>query len=95
MQVKQQVIIMISTISEADSCVCPYAPTAGTAQVELEVAPGSSTLAVVDALQVQLPQLEQLLPRCALAVNGDYVECTQAALSEGDEVALLPPMSGG
>ena len=68
---------------------------AGTAELQLEMVAGSSTLTVVDALQAQFPQLEQLLPRCALAVNGDYVQSTEMALSEGDEIALLPPMSGG
>ena len=48
-------------------------------------------------LQEQYPELERLLPRCALAVNGNYIaaERKERPLADGDEVAVLPPMSGG
>ena len=36
----------------------------------------------------------RLGPRCAIAVNGQYAE-GEVQLAEGDEVAVLPPMSGG
>jgi molybdopterin converting factor small subunit len=62
--------------------------------MKLELDEGSGTPAIVKALQTHYPQLERLLPRCALAVNGDYVR-GEAKLSDGDEVAVLPPMSGG
>ena len=68
---------------------------AGTSELQLEVATGSSAIAVVDTLQKSYPQLEKILPRCAVAVNGEYVQSADASLAEGDEVALLPPMSGG
>ena len=71
---------------------------AGTPELELELSDddGTGTTAVVDALQKQHPQLERILPRCALAVNGEYVtEDATPALKPGDEVAVLPPMSGG
>jgi molybdopterin converting factor subunit 1 len=42
----------------------------------------------------QSPGLAALLPRCALAVNSDFAEETRA-LTATDEVALLPPVSGG
>lgn len=66
----------------------------GEPEIQLEVDGGATTADVVLALQTQYPQLERLLPRCALAVNGDYVQ-GDTPLSEGDEVAVLPPMSGG
>ena len=62
--------------------------------MSLDLAAGAHTPAFVDALQSAFPQLERLLPRCALAVNGQYVDGA-AALADGDEVAVLPPMSGG
>ena len=60
----------------------------------MELADGASTSALLEALLQQYPQLEHLLPRCALAVNGSYVQ-EEEALADGDEVAVLPPMSGG
>ena len=51
---------------------------------------------MVSALQKQYPQLERILLRCALAINGEYVtEDAATSLKAGDEVAVLPPMSGG
>jgi molybdopterin converting factor subunit 1 len=40
------------------------------------------------------PALARLLERSALAVNEEFAE-DGLALSEGAEVALLPPVSGG
>ena len=37
---------------------------------------------------------QELLPRCALARNAEYVVGTQA-LRDGDEIAVIPPVSGG
>ena len=70
--------------------------TVGQPEVHLEVAAGTHAPAFVNALQAAYPQLERLLPRCALAVNGEYMDCDcEAQLADGDEVAVLPPMSGG
>ena len=66
----------------------------GQPEVRLEIADGSMTPALVEALESAYPQLAQILPRCALAVNGEYVH-GPAVLAEGNEVAVLPPMSGG
>ena len=68
---------------------------AGAPELRIELEQASGTAALIDALQAQYPQLETILPRCALAVNGEYTQTTETILSEGDEVALLPPMSGG
>ena len=63
--------------------------------------PGGSQVAIEVRLATKRPKwaarhrLERILPRCALAVNGEYVETAEQALEDGDEVALLPPMSGG
>ena len=40
------------------------------------------------------PRLAELLPTCTIWLNGDAV-ALDAAVTEGDEVALLPPVSGG
>ena len=42
----------------------------------------------------QAPQLEAMLSSVAFAVNQEYAD-RECELAEGDEVALLPPVSGG
>lgn len=52
----------------------------------------------VAALRRQLtdtwPSLRELLPRCAVAVNQEYAT-DDVGLQPGDEVAVIPPVSGG
>ena len=67
---------------------------AGASEASLELPAGSSTAAIVASVQAQYPQLERLLERCALALNGNYV-VEPTPLNHGDEVALIPPLSGG
>ena len=45
-------------------------------------------------LQTRLPQLQQFRQSIALAVNYEYSD-SDTELQEGDEVALIPPVSGG
>jgi|SRR5580658_3788867 molybdopterin synthase catalytic subunit/molybdopterin converting factor small subunit len=42
----------------------------------------------------EVPRLEAMLPSLAISVNREYAEVDRA-LCDGDEVALLPPVSGG
>ncbi len=46
------------------------------------------------ALVQTCPALAELLPRCAIAVNHTYAT-TDTLLSAGDELAVIPPISGG
>jgi molybdopterin synthase sulfur carrier subunit len=42
------------------------------------------------------PQLREVMGTCVLAVNQEYVETGSAAtIKDGDEVAIIPPLSGG
>ena len=66
----------------------------GEAEITVELTVGEATSAIVDELVARYPQLEKILPRCALSVNGDYIR-GETPLAAGDEVAVLPPMSGG
>ncbi len=49
---------------------------------------------LLEHYQLHAPQLRALLPSLAVAVNQEYAQAT-ALLHDGDEVALLPPVSGG
>ena len=42
----------------------------------------------------KLPEIRDFLPKLAFAINREYVK-PDAILRDGDELALLPPVSGG
>lgn len=64
-----------------------------TLSLPVGVVPGP---AVREAIVAALPALAPLLPTCALAVNAEYVdEGAATPLVTGDELAVIPPISGG
>lgn len=67
---------------------------AGTGELTLSLPPGAAASAATDSLAQSHPSLRDLLPRTALALNREYVDST-ATLHDGDELALIPPVSGG
>jgi molybdopterin converting factor subunit 1 len=67
---------------------------AGRSDVRLQL-PGDATVAAArDALAAAAPALREHLGRCAFAVNQTYVTAN-TTLRDGDELAVLPPVSGG
>jgi molybdopterin synthase catalytic subunit len=60
----------------------------------VEAQNGASLGELYAALQQRIPQLEQFRQAIALAVNYEY-SGNDRILREGDEVALIPPVSGG
>lgn len=67
---------------------------AGTSEVTLELPHGSGTSAALELIATKLPALRELLPRAACAINREYAT-RDASLNDGDELALIPPVSGG
>jgi molybdopterin converting factor subunit 1 len=67
---------------------------AGAASLTLELPPGATVAGLRQALAAAYPRLGEFLPRCAVAVGGE-VAPDETPLAEGDEAALLPPVSGG
>jgi len=67
---------------------------AGVAEVELEIPPGSSVSQAAELLAMQHPSIRDLLGRAAFAINREY-EPPKTILNEGDELAAIPPVSGG
>ena len=67
---------------------------AGTGSLELALAPGSRAADAKMALSVRFPEISPLLPYVKAAVNQDY-QHWDFALTDGDELALIPPVSGG
>ena len=68
---------------------------AGVAEAQLTFEEAElDTAALLVKLEAAYPKLAELLPRCALACNGEYADGVQP-LADGDEVAVIPPVSGG
>jgi molybdopterin synthase catalytic subunit len=67
---------------------------AGTAEVELDMPAGATLADVAAAMGRQFPAMLPHLPRVAYAVNRSYAPA-DTQLREGDEMALIPPVSGG
>ena len=66
----------------------------GARELELELADGAAVADLRRALESDHPQLAALWPRLAIAVDG-RIATAGTPLSDGVEVALLPPVSGG
>ena len=67
---------------------------AGTREVPLELADGADVEAAWAALVARHPVLAPGRESLRFARNGDYADPT-TTLSDGDEVAMIPPVSGG
>lgn len=66
----------------------------GRREVVLELPEGVTASELLHRFAVDHPRLRALLPSLLLAVNREYVEATRV-LKDGDEVAFIPPVSGG
>ncbi len=66
----------------------------GGGEQECDLADGSTVGALRGHLATRHPALVPLLPRLAVAVDGEVVS-DEVVLPDGAEVALLPPVSGG
>jgi molybdopterin converting factor subunit 1 len=60
----------------------------------LNLPAGATVEAVLEHYRQLLPQQAKLWPALAIAVNRSYAARSRG-LHDGDEVALLPPVSGG
>ena len=67
---------------------------AGRSSEPVEVPDGALLGDLFESLQQRLPQLAQFRHAIALAVNYEYSR-RERELHDGDEVALIPPVSGG
>lgn len=66
----------------------------GRAQERLDLPDGARVGAVLDHYSRHAPKFAAMLPSLALSVNQEY-SSPDRVLGSGDEVALLPPVSGG
>lgn len=62
--------------------------------IDVELPEGATTADLAGLLESREPRLRGLAEHCRVAVNQDYVGRV-SPLQSGDEVAYIPPMSGG
>jgi len=67
---------------------------AGAAELEREVPADSTVGSVWQALAVDFPAVAPYARSVSAAVNADFAKMT-TTLADGDELAFLPPVSGG
>ena len=67
---------------------------AGAAELTRDVAAGATIATVWQQLAGEFPDLAQYERSMSSAVNLDYARMDRA-VSDGDEIAFLPPVSGG
>jgi molybdopterin converting factor subunit 1 len=67
---------------------------AGAREAELQVEDGVTLEEIWPLLVERHPELAPMHDTLAFAVNGEYAR-GDAGVSAGDEVAVLPPVSGG
>jgi molybdopterin converting factor subunit 1 len=66
----------------------------GVSECALVLPEGSTVSEARGPLLARLPALREHIDRVAYAVNQSYIK-PDARLNEGDELALIPPVSGG
>ena len=66
----------------------------GKSSETLQLAEDSTLASVLDHYRSSGPKFEQYLAGIAMSVNQEYAK-PERALANGDEIALLPPVSGG
>jgi molybdopterin converting factor subunit 1 len=70
------------------------AETVGANRLTLDLPDGSTVSDALDTLSDRHPGIADLRTILAVAVNERYASQT-AALTDGDTIALIPPVSGG
>jgi sulfur-carrier protein len=67
---------------------------AGIGETSLELSTGTTALQAAQQLLAAYPSIDPFISRLAFAVNEEYVPAN-TLLNDGDELALIPPVSGG
>lgn len=67
---------------------------AGISEAEIELPEGATVGFALEEMGRRFSKIAKLLPRTVAAVNCSYAKSTDQ-LHEGDELALIPPVSGG
>lgn len=71
-----------------------YQEAYGVPELVLEIPPQTPVSTVLDTLITQHPELEQWRNLTRFGINFEFVE-PDTIVQEGDELVLIPPVSGG
>ncbi len=71
-----------------------YRERAGTREFAIDLPDGATVSDLTDAVRVLYPRLAPPDVKIVVAVNADYAE-PEDVLKPGDDVCLIPPVSGG
>jgi molybdopterin converting factor subunit 1 len=71
-----------------------YRELAGTGTLELDVPANSTALDVFDHVADRFPDMRAMRASTLMAVDADFVR-PETELRDGEELALMPPVSGG
>ena len=66
----------------------------GAGVVEVELDPGTTGSELIDMLAASNEEVERLQSVIRLAINDEYME-PETALNDGDDIAVITPVSGG
>ncbi len=83
-----------SSITVTVKLFAAYQEAYGISELTLEVPTGTPVIAVLDRLIAEHPELKQWCDLTRFGVNLQFVE-PDTILQHGDEVVLIPPVSGG
>ena len=67
---------------------------AGKGELQQQVPQGATVRTIWDSLTCEFPDLKDYQASISTAVNAEYSRM-DSPVNEGDEVAFLPPVSGG
>jgi len=85
---------MSDSITVTIKLFAAYQEAYGVEEIQREFPSQSPVTVVLDQILQEYPQLEQLREVTHFGVNLDFVS-TDTVLNDGDEVVLIPPVSGG
>lgn len=71
-----------------------YREAVGMDELDLEMEGGSNVSQLLEAVKALHPAIGELIEPLIVSVNKEYADFNKV-LKDGDEVALLPPVSGG
>jgi molybdopterin converting factor small subunit len=66
----------------------------GISELDLDLPEGATVAVAMEEVGRRITAITDLLPRTVAAINLSYVK-PAALLCDGDELALIPPVSGG
>ncbi len=75
-------------------CFAAVREIVGAGELVVDLPEGSTLIQLISQLRYQFPRLEALTGSLLFSVNREYAS-TDKGLTAGDEVALIPPVSGG